>query len=449
MVWERCLDCLEADLTSQQFNTLIRPLHAVEDGPTLRLLAPNTFVRDEVDEHHLEHIRKVVHYFDSATTDIIIQVGSRVPTIPSVNGEPSDPEAGSSATGTWIGQRSPIGLGLREEFTFEQFVVGKSNQMAQAASEQVVSNPGDTYNNPLFIYGDTGLGKTHLMHAIGHRMLEVNTGLDVIYTTAEQFMQEMITALRNNTINDFKALYRSVDLLLIDDIQFFVGKERTQEEFFHTFTTLLERKKPVVLTCDKFPKAIRGLNGRLKSRFGGGLSVVIDPPELETRVAILMKKATAMDIDVPDTVAYFIARRMKSNVRELEGALHRVIAHAKFTGRAVTDDLTQEALRDLIVLEERLFTIENIQQTVAQYFKIGGSDLTSKKRTRSIARPRQIAMTLARELTNHSLPEIGDAFGGRDHTTVLYACKRIKKLCEQSVTVADDYKMLLRILTSS
>ena len=440
-VWERCRDRLEDDLTPQQFNTWILPLHAVEDGPFLRLLAPNHFVRDWVDEHLLGDIRKVVHQCESTTTNVTVQVGSRAAPAPA-GGEPDDATVKPSATRN--GPRPAASL--RAEYTFENFVEGKSNQMARAASMQVASNPGDTYN-PLLIYGGTGLGKTHLMHAIGHRMLEEIMGVNVVYLRAERFVDEMITALRHNTINDFKKVYRSVDALLIDDIQFFAGKERSQEEFFHTFNMLLEREKLVVLTSDRYPKGIPGLDGRLKTRFGGGLSVAIEPPELETRAAILMKKAAATDIAVPDSVAFFIAQWLQSNVRELEGALNRVIALARFTGRAVSVALAKEALRDLLALQERLITVENIQRTVAQHFKIRVADLISKRRTRSIARPRQIAMALCKELTTHSLPEIGDAFGGRDHTTVLHACRRIAELRKQNTTLSDDYAMLLRILT--
>ena len=440
-VWERCRDRLEDDLTPQQFNTWILPLHAVEDGPFLRLLAPNHFVRDWVDEHLLGDIRKVVHQCESTTTNVTVQVGSRAAPAPA-GGEPDDATVKPSATRN--GPRPAASL--RAEYTFENFVEGKSNQMARAASMQVASNPGDTYN-PLLIYGGTGLGKTHLMHAIGHRMLEEIMGVNVVYLRAERFVDEMITALRHNTINNFKKVYRSVDALLIDDIQFFAGKERSQEEFFHTFNMLLEREKLVVLTSDRYPKGIPDLDGRLKTRFGGGLSVAIEPPELETRAAILMKKAAATDIAVPDSVAFFIAQWLQSNVRELEGALNRVIALARFTGRAVSVALAKEALRDLLALQERLITVENIQRTVAQHFKIRVADLISKKRTRSIVRPRQIAMALCKELTTHSLPEIGDAFGGRDHTTVLHACRRIAELRKQNTTLSDDYAMLLRILT--
>ena len=444
--WERCLDRLEVDLTPEQFSTWIRPLHAVEDGSVLRLLAPNQFVRDWVNNHFLDLITKVVARCESAATHVSVQVGSR---------KPSPPAGGDQGNGTTVGTTAVdaphnprAATGLRAEFTFENFVEGKSNQMARAASIQVAANPRDTDNNPLFIYGGVGLGKTHLMHAIGNRMVEENLDANVIYLHSEQFVAEMVTALQHNRINEFKKLYRSVDALLIDDIQFFAGKERSQEEFFHTFNRLLERERLVVLTSDRYPKEIHGLENRLKTRFGGGLPIAIEPPELETRAAILMNKAAATDTAVPDDVAYFIAQRMQSNVRELEGALRRVIANAKFTGRAVTTDLAKEALRDLLALQERLVTVENILRTVGQYFKIRVIDITSKKRSRSIARPRHIAMALAKELTNHSLPEIGDAFGGRDHTTVLYACRKIAKLRKHDVTTDDDYTALLRILTA-
>ena len=443
--WERCLDRLEVDLTPEQFNTWIRPLHAVEDGSILRLLAPNHFVRDWVNKHFLDLIKKVIRRCESAATNVTVQVGSweSSPAVDDRTDRTAAPAPMSDARG---GPRSATGL--RTEFAFENFVEGKSNQMARAASMQAASSSGDTDNNPLFIYGGVGLGKTHLMHAIGNRMLNESLSANVVYLHSEQFVAEMVTALQHNRIDEFKKLYRSVDALLIDDIQFFAGKERSQDEFFHTFNRLLERKRLVVLTSDRYPREIHGLENRLKTRFGGGLSVTIDPPDLETRTAILMNKAAATDIVVPNEVAYFIAQRMQSNVRELEGALRRVIANAMFTGRAVTIDLTKEALRDLLALQERLVTIENIQRTVAQYFKIRVIDITSKKRSRSIARPRHVAMALAKELTNHSLPEIGDAFGGRDHTTVLYACRKIAGLREHHVTTADDYTTLLRILTT-
>ena len=441
--WERCLDRLEVDLTPEQFNTWIRPLHAVEDGSILRLLAPNHFVSDWVSKHFLDRIRKIIRRCESAETNVTVHVGSRE--------SPSPIDGGTDGTTVKAPlpdtrHIQPSATGLRTEFTFDNFVEGKSNQMARAASMLVASSPRDTDNNPLFIYGGVGLGKTHLMHAIGNRMLEQNA--NVMYLHSEQFVSEMVTALQHNRINDFKKLYRSVDALLIDDIQFFAGKERSQEEFFHTFNRLLERESIVVLTSDRYPKEIHGLENRLKTRFGGGLPIAIEPPEFETRAAILMNKAAATNTAVPNDVAFFIAQLMQSNVRELEGALRRVIANATFTGRAITVDLAKEALRDLISSQARLVTTENIQRIVAQYFKIRVADLTSRKRSRSIARPRHIAMALAKKLTNHSLPEIGDAFGGRDHTTVLYACRKIDRLLEQDVTTADDYTALLRILTT-
>ena len=443
--WERCLYRLEVDLTPEQFNTWIRPLHAIEDGSILRLLAPNHFVRDWVNKNFLERITRMISRCESAATDVTVQVGSRNSASPAGTGA----ERTSNGTPAVDMLHVPrAASGLRAEFTFENFVEGKSNQMARAASMLVASNPRDTDNNPLFIYGGVGLGKTHLMHAIGNRMQQENLDANVVYLHSEQFVAEMVTALQHNRISEFKKHYRSVHALLIDDIQFFAGKERSQEEFFHTFNRLIERERLVVLTSDRYPKEIHGLESRLKTRFGGGLPIAIEPPELETRAAILMNKAAAADTTVPDDVAYFIARRMQSNVRELEGALRRVIAHAKFTGRAVTIDSTKEALRDLLALQERRVTIDNSQRTVAQYFKIRVVDLTSKKRSRSIARPRHIAMALAKELTNHSLPEIGDAFGGRDHTTVLYACRKIDKLRKHDVTTDDDYTALLRILTT-
>ena len=438
--WEHCLDRLEVDLTPEQFNTWIRPLHAVEDGAILRLLAPNQFVRDWVSTHFLDMIMKVIRRCESAATNVTVQVGSRG------SSTMDDHRVNGVAAGTGIDHRPATGL--RTEFTFENFVEGKSNQMARAASMQVASNPGNTDNNPLFLYGGVGLGKTHLMHAIGNRMLQQNVHANVVYLHSERFVAEMVTALQHNRIGEFKNIYRSVDALLIDDIQFFAGKERSQEEFFHTFNRLLERERMVVLTSDRYPKEIQGLENRLRTRFGGGLPIGIDPPELETRAAILMNKAAATSTVVPDEVAYFIAQRMHSNVRELEGALRRVIANANFTGRAVTLELAKEALHDLLALQERLVTTENIQRTVAQYFKVRVVDLTSKKRSRSVARPRHIAMALAKELTNHSLPEIGDAFGGRDHTTVLYACRKIADLRKTDITTSDDYTALLRILTT-
>ncbi len=336
---------------------------------------------------------------------------------------------------------------LDPKFSFENFVEGKSNQLARAAAQQVAENPGHAYN-PFFIYGGVGLGKTHLMHAIGNAIQRRNPQAKVAYLNSERFVADMVRALQHNTINEFKRFYRGVDALLIDDIQFFAGKDRTQEEFFHTFNALLEAHHQVILSCDRYPKEVNGLEERLKSRFGWGLTVAIGPPELETSVAILMAKAAQAGVELPHEVAFLIAKRIRSNVRELEGALKRVIANANFTGQPITLDFAREALRDLLALQDRLVTIENIQKTVAEYFKIRVSDLQSKSRSRSVTRPRQIAMALAKELTSHSLPEIGDGFGGRDHTTVLHACRKVKELREQDLRSDEDYLNLLRTLTN-
>ncbi|GAA0701446.1 chromosomal replication initiator protein DnaA [Marinobacterium maritimum] len=351
------------------------------------------------------------------------------------------------------GRRVEVEGGVRHQsnlnpmFTFESFVQGKSNQLALAAAQQVADNPGGSYN-PLFIYGGVGLGKTHLMHAVGTEMLKRNPNARIVYLHSERFVADMVKALQLNAINDFKRYYRSVDALLIDDIQFFAGKERSQEEFFHTFNALLEGGQQMILTSDRYPKEIHGVEERLKSRFGWGLTVAIEPPELETRVAILMKKAQEAQVNLPDDAAFFLAQKIRSNVRELEGALKRVIANAHFTGNAINTPFIKESLKDLLALQDKQVSIDNIQRVVADYYKIKVADLLSKRRSRSVARPRQMAMSLAKELTNHSLPEIGNAFGGRDHTTVLHACRKIKELRETDTDIAEDYKNLLRHLTA-
>ena len=349
----------------------------------------------------------------------------------------------------WRAQRAPGSWrsNLNWTFTVENFGEGKSNQLGKAASQQVAENPGLAYN-PLFIYGGVGLGKTHLMHAVGNLILKHRPTANVVYLHSERFVADMVKALQHNAINEFKRFYRSVDALLIDDIQFFAKKERSQEEFFHTFNALLEGQQQVILTCDRYPKEVQGLEERLKSRFGWGLTVAIEPPELETRVAILMSKANQANIHLPHEVAFLIAKRIRSNIRELEGALRRVIANAHFTARPITLEFAKEALRDLFALQDKLVSIDNIQKTVAEYYKIRMSDLLSKRRTRSVARPRQLAMALAKELTSHSLPEIGDAFGGRDHTTVLHACKKVQELKEADQRISEDYSNLLRILST-
>jgi len=336
---------------------------------------------------------------------------------------------------------------VNPEYTFENFVEGKSNQYARAAAIQVANNPGKSYN-PLFLYGGTGLGKTHLTHAVGNGILANNPDAKIVYMHSERFVQDMVKALQNNAIEEFKRFYRSVDALLIDDIQFFANKDRSQEEFFHTFNALLEGNQQIILTSDRYPKEIDGVEDRLKSRFGWGLTVVIEPPELETRVAILMRKAHECNVNLPNEVAFFMAKRLRSNVRELEGALNRVIANANFSGRPITIDFVRDALRDLLALQDKLVTIENIQKTVADYYKIKVADILSKRRSRSVARPRQVAMALAKELTNHSLPEIGNAFGGRDHTTVIHAVRKVVQLRNESHDIKEDYKNLIRTLSS-
>lgn len=438
-LWNRCIRNLQAELPEQQFNTWIRPLQAVEDGKVLRLLAPNHFVVDWLKEHYIERILQIVDEC-GATAKVIVEVGSRQPAVVESRNLRPKPVPIPAFTPTALESRlSPV-------FTFDSFVEGKSNQLARAAAVQIAENPGKSYN-PLFIYGGVGLGKTHLMHAIGNAMLEKNPSARVAYVHSERFVGDMVRGLQHNKISEFKRSYRSLDALLIDDIQFFAGKERSQEEFFHTFNALLEGQRQIVLTCDRYPKEVNGLEERLKSRFGWGLTVAIEPPEVETSVAILMSKAHAEGVALPEEVAFFIAKRIRSNVRELEGALRRVIANSRFTDRPINLDFAKEALRDLLAVQARLVSIENIQKTVADYFKIRVSDLLSKRRNRSIARPRQVAMALAKELTNHSLPEIGAAFGDRDHTTILHGCRRIASLRETDKRIDNDYLNLLRTLT--
>lgn len=444
-LWNQCIRQLQGEVPEQQFNTWIRPLQAIEEPGVLRLLAPNRFVVDWVREHYLARISEVaVRAAGDQSQQVMLDMGHSKPAAAAAN-PGSGPGSGASAVSA---PRGPIvGARLNSEYTFENFVEGKSNQLARAAAQQVAENPGTAYN-PLFIYGGVGLGKTHLMHAVGNAIRERRPEAKVAYVHSERFVGDMVRALQHNTINEFKRAYRSLDALLIDDIQFFARKERSQEEFFHTFNALLEDEQQVILTCDRYPKEVSGLEERLKSRFGWGLTVSVEPPELETSVAILMSKAAAAGVRLPEEVAFFIAKRIRSNVRELEGALRRVIANAHFTGRVISIDFAREALRDLLALQDRLVTIDNIQKTVAEYFKIRVADLLSKRRSRSITRPRQIAMSLAKELTNHSLPEIGDAFGGRDHTTVLHACRKVKELRGSDARIREDYLNLLRTLTT-
>ncbi|ABV85330.1 chromosomal replication initiator protein DnaA [Shewanella pealeana] len=457
-LWQQCIARLQDELSAQQFSMWIRPLQAEMEGDTLVIYAPNRFVLDWVRDKYLNIINQFfTEQMGSDAPSLRFDIGSRPSakpvvqataavrtsrpvtrevTKPSFNTPHAEPMANAN-------HRSNI----NPTYQFDNFVEGKSNQLGKAAALQVAENPGGAYN-PLFLYGGTGLGKTHLLHAVGNGIIKNNPNAKVVYMHSERFVQDMVKALQNNAIEEFKRYYRSVDALFIDDIQFFANKDRSQEEFFHTFNALLEGNHQIILTSDKYPKEIDGVEDRLKSRFGWGLTVAIEPPELETRVAILMRKAQESGINLPDEVAFFIAKRLRSNVRELEGALNRVIANANFTGRPITIDFVREALRDLLALQEKLVTIDNIQKTVAEYYKIKMADMLSKRRSRSVARPRQMAMALSKELTNQSLPEIGDAFGGRDHTTVLHACRKIAQLREESHDIKEDYANLIRTLSS-
>ena len=483
VVWQQCVDRLQDELPSQQFNTWIRPLQASTDGQSLTLFAPNRFIKDFVSDKFAQRIAELLAELEpGGALDVVLEIGGQSrpvpasvaprPVAPSPQAVPvadDMPPAVSGAavsSGPAIVSSSP-GLmerqdgarqaeiegslqhqqNLVENYTFDNFVEGKSNQLALAAARQVAENPGDSYN-PLFLYGGVGLGKTHLMHAVGNALKRQKPNAKIVYLHSERFVADMVKALQLNAISDFKRYYRSVDALLIDDIQFFAKKDRSQEEFFHTFNALLEGGQQMILTCDRYPKEIDGLEERLKSRFGWGLTVAVEPPELETRVAILMKKATQARIDLSPDSAFFIAQRIRSNVRELEGALKRVIASAHFTGKAIDIDLIKDSLKDLLALQDKQVSLDNIQRTVAEYYKIKVADLMSRRRSRSVARPRQVAMALAKELTNHSLPEIGDSFGGRDHTTVLHACRKIKELRETNSDIREDYKNLLRSLTT-
>lgn len=485
-LWQQCLDYLQDELNAQQFNTWIRPLQAEEgEANELRLLAPNRFVRDWVGDKYAKRINELLRELSPAKPPrVALTVGSRQTAIatpqPRDLGAPVSARVRSALATDETSSRGAAGAahglerqreegasvrrrgnerevqvegslkhksGLNSNFTFDTFVEGKSNQLARAAARQVSENPGGAYN-PLFLYGGVGLGKTHLMHAVGNALATRRENARVVYLHSERFVADMVKALQLNAINDFKRFYRSVDALLIDDIQFFAGKERSQEEFFHTFNALLEGGQQMILTSDRYPKEISGVEERLKSRFGWGLTVAIEPPELETRVAILMKKADQAKVDLPHDAAFFIGQKIRSNVRELEGALKKVIADSHFMGKPITQDFIRESLKDLLALQDKQVGVDNIQRIVAEYYKIKLADLLSKRRTRSVARPRQVAMALAKELTNHSLPEIGDAFGGRDHTTVLHACRKVKSLQEESSDIREDYKNLLRLLTS-
>jgi chromosomal replication initiator protein len=479
-IWHQCLEVLRDEFPAQQFNTWLRPLQSDHREGQLMLFAPNRFVMDWVNEKYLRRIEEVLKDLHGGqapridmkvgsaprSSDLVVRsensAGGVVAEQEEASSRVTDEEKGVAATVTTPsvkaktgGERRSVQVEgdikhqsfLNEGFTFDTFVEGKSNQLARAASMQVAENPGGAYN-PLFLYGGVGLGKTHLMHAIGNDIVRRNPRAKVAYLRSERFVADMVKALQLNAINEFKRYYRSVDALLIDDIQFFARKERSQEEFFHTFNALLEGGQQVIVTCDRFPKEIVDMEERLKSRFGWGLTVMVEPPELETRVAILMKKAEQVNVKLSSEAAFFIAQKIRSNVRELEGALRLVIANAHFTGSEITPPFIRESLKDLLALHEKQVSIDNIQRTVAEYYKIKVADLLSKRRTRTVTRPRQVAMSLAKELTNHSLPEIGDAFGGRDHTTVLHACKKIVELQETDPGIREDYQNFMRLLTT-
>lgn len=434
-VWQRCLTLLEDELSSEQFNTWIRPLQARQHETELTLLAPNRYVKDQVELMFWPRITSLMSQLGDpgSPVEVALGVGS--------NGLESGEPARAPSHG-----RAGVD-DLNRSFTFESFVEGKSNEIAKAAACQVGLKPGCSYN-PLLLYGGVGLGKTHLMHAVGNEIVNRNPGAQVVYLHSQRFVQDMVKALQLGTMQEFMQYYRSVDALLIDDIQFFANKLRSQEEFFHVFNALLERDHQMVMTCDRYPSEIDGLEERLKSRFVWGLTVEVEPPELETRVAILIRKAEEDGVDLPQDAAFYIAERIRSNVRELEGALKRVMANSHFTGQRISLEQVKRALKDLFAIQDRQVSLENIQRVVTEYYKIKMADLLSKRRSRTIARPRQMAMYLAKELTNHSLPEIGDAFGGRDHTTVLHACRKIAELKESSMDVAEDHRNLTRLLTA-
>lgn len=474
--WSDCLNSIKHELEAEQFNMWLKPLASHFDGETLHLYAANKFVLGWVRDEYFILITETLKQLYGADSPLLAisdqappsKVVEPTPSVDKSNGIMKEVMPSPKLTisdninashsqrhngVTFNSQPLPVpnlsnhNSNVNPKYTFDNFVEGKSNQLARAAASQVSQNPGVTYN-PLFLYGGTGLGKTHLIHAIGNGIMEKNPNARIVYMHSERFVQDMVKALQNNAIEDFKRFYRSVDALLIDDIQLFANKDRSQEEFFHTFNALLEGNQQIILTSDRYPKEIEGVEDRLKSRFGWGLTVIIEPPELETRVAILLSKAKQNRIDLPHEVAFFMAKKLRSNVRELEGALNRVIANANFTGKAITIDFAKDALRDLLALQDKLVTIDNIIKTVAEYYKIKVADILSKRRTRSVARPRQMAMALAKELTNNSYPEIGNSFSGRDHTTVIHAVRKIKELRADDHDIMEDYTNLIRTLSS-
>ena len=428
--WNKCSEKLENKLSQDDFNTWIRPLKGNLNKNTLEIVAPNDFILNYVETNLSDEIMEMIKSQSKKDISLVFKTLTK-----------------ETFVDKYSNNKKTEDTKLVASYVFDTFVEGKSNHVALAASKQVALNPKGDYN-PLFIYGGVGLGKTHLMHAVGNEILKNEPNKRIVYVHSEKFVSDMVKALQLGAMNEFKSFYRNADALLIDDIQFFAGKEQSQEEFFHTFNALLDRNNQMILTCDKYPKEIDGLEERLKSRLGWGLPVIIDPPELETRAAVLLQKASSMGVSLPNDCAIYIAQRIRSNIRELEGALKRVVANAKFTNQEIDLALVKDALKDLFVISAKMVSIENIQKTVAEYYNIKLSDLLSKRRSRSITRPRQLAMALTKELTRHSLPEIGEAFNGRDHTTVLHACKKIAELRKESPSHEEDYRNLTRALTN-
>lgn len=441
--WPRCLQRLEAEFPAEDVHTWLKPLQAQATAQTTVLYAPNAFVRDEVQARYLPRIRELLEHF-SGIDDVSLQVGSlpRAPTPPT-----TATGAGDSGRAAAAAPMEAFAGNLDNHYTFDNFVEGRSNQMGRAAAWQAALNPGERAHNPLLLYGGTGLGKTHLMFAAGNEMRRINPRARILYLRSEEFYSAFFRSIQERTSDQFKRQFRQIDALLIDDIQFFAGKDRTQEEFFHTFNTLFDSKQQIIMTCDRYPREVEGLEPRLKSRLAWGLSVAIDPPDFETRAAIVLAKARERGTQVPDDVAFLLAKKMHSNVRDLEGALNTLAARANFMGRAITVEFAQETLRDLLRAQQQAISIANIQKVVADYYGLQIKDLLSKRRTRSLARPRQVAMALSKELTEHSLPEIGEAFAGRDHTTVLHACRQIRSLIESDGKLREDWDKLIRKLS--
>ena len=448
--WGECKKTLERDLPIEEYSTWIAPLTLEQNNGSNPLsysvLAPNKFISDWVEDNYGTTIKERLSAITSnrdlnLNFEIFVDYQDK-----NFSAYSEESETSLSLSAKEEEVRAPQKNNLIENFTFETFVEGKSNHIALAASRQIGDGLKNSYN-PLFIYGGVGLGKTHLMHAVGNEIIRKDPSKKIAYVHSEKFVSDMVKSLQLGAINEFKQYYRSLDALLIDDIQFFAKKEQSQEELFHTFNSLLEKGSQMILTCDRYPKEIDGLEDRLKSRLGWGLPVVIEPPELETRVAILLTKAQSMNHELEEESAFFIAQKVRSNVRELEGALKRVMANSNFTGRPISVDLIKDSLKDLLAIQARQVSVENIQKTTAEYYNIKMSDILSKRRSRSVARPRQMAMFLAKELTNYSLPEIGESFGGRDHTTVIHACKKITELRAFNLDIEEDYRKLLRVLT--